>query len=382
MTGRKEAKGAAEGNRVSKTSEAGFFCPAYVGLRCLLLLAVLEGHYWSATVGSTPLQPLTFAVPCFFVLSGYLISHTLFAYEHRPWKQAARAFYVRRALRILPPFYVVLLIAQLTRGVPLLAWQVTYLFNIKVFLLTAFEPEKLMSFVTSRAIEALHLWSVDVEEQFYLLYPLFVAATYRRARTACLLVGIAFCIICRGLLYRTYYHSYYGGLPMVAGEYILWGCLMAWMDRRDMFTGLRRAWVMYASLVGFVLLAANDTSYGPFAQWKPPPHATLYAILLSVFVLSLRYSGQSLLARLLSWKVLAPIGRISYGAYLVHQFLNPVTDRLLLLLPALVVFPSCPRAVAGPLVTLAGAALLWICVEYPIERWRQRVRPTGESKGP
>ena len=367
------------GPEVPQASEAGFFCPAYVGLRCVLLLAVLEGHYWSATVGSTPLQPLTFAVPCFFVLSGYLISHTLFAYEHRPWKQAARAFYVRRALRILPPFYVVLLIAQLTRGVPLLGWHATYLFNVKIFLLTAFEPQKVLSFITSRAIEALHLWSVDVEEQFYLLYPIFVAATYRRARTACLLVSIAFCIVCRSLLYHSYHHSYYGGLPMVAGEYILWGSLMAWMDRQDQLTGLRRPWVMYASLAGFVLLAVIDTSYGPSAQWKPPPHATLYAILLSVFVLSLRYSPRSLLARILSWKVLAPIGRISYGAYLVHQFLNPVTDHLLVLVPALVIFPSCPRAVAGLLVTLAAASLLWVCVEHPIDRWRQRVRPDGRG---
>ena len=72
-----------------KTSEAGFFCPAYVGLRAVLLLVVLEGHYWSDATRDIRVHILTFAVPCFFVLSGYLISHTLFQYEDRPWREAA-----------------------------------------------------------------------------------------------------------------------------------------------------------------------------------------------------------------------------------------------------------------------------------------------------
>lgn len=358
-----------------RASEAGFFCPAYVGLRCILLLAVLEGHYWFEATGDTRLHPLTFSVPCFFVLSGYLISHTLFTYEDRPWGQAARAFYVRRALRILPPFYLVLLIVHLTRGMPLLGWQASYLFNIKVFWISAFEPRKMMAFVTSDALDSIHLWSVDVEEQFYLLYPLLVAATHRRGRTACLLLGIALCIGCRCELYHSWRHTYYGGLPVVAGEYILWGCLIAWMDRCHQMTWLRRPWAMYASLAAFALIAVNDSSYGQYAQWKPPYHATIYAVLLSVVVMALRYNPRSFLARLLAWKPLAPVGRVSYGAYLVHQFLNPAVDRLVLLWPALAVFPRCPRAVAGPLVTLAAAGLMWICLERPIDRWRQRVRP-------
>lgn len=357
------------------TSEAGFYCPAYVGLRCVLLLAVLQGHYWSEVVGGANLHPLTFAVPCFFVLSGYLISHTLFRYEDRPWKEAARAFYLRRALRILPPFYLVLLVAHLTHGVPFLAWQATYLMNIKVFLLSALEPQRFFSFFLSRKAEAIHFWSVDVEEQFYLVYPLFVAATHRRGRTAGLLAAIVLAVLCRGFLYRHWNHSLYGGLPVVAGEYIVWGCLFAWMDYRGKLLWLRSRWAMYLSLTAFGLLSFSDRSYGNWVQWKPSDLATVYAILLAVFILSLRYSAGSLLARALSLRPLAWVGKLSYGAYLVHGFLNPVVDGIVNRWPALAVFPQCPRAVVGPVVTLLVAAALWYGFERPIDRWRQQVRP-------
>jgi peptidoglycan/LPS O-acetylase OafA/YrhL len=359
-------------------SEAGFFCSAFVGLRAVLLLIVLEGHYWFEATGDPRLNVLTFAVPCFFVLSGYLISHTLFHYERRPWKQAAGTFYLRRALRILPPFYLVLLLAHLTYGVPFLAWQAAYLMNVKLFILSAFEPGAFFAFVIGGRLEALHFWSIDVEEQFYLLYPLLILATRQGGRTLCLLAAIGICIASRCALYRDWHATYYGGLPIVAGEYILWGCLLAWADHRGRLLILRGRGPMYISLGLFAGLAIQDKSYGSWAQWKPPCHATIYAMLLAVFILALRYAPGSLLARFLSAKPLVPIGKVSYGAYLVHLFLNPAVDQVLFWMPWLKVFPQCPRAVAGPLVTLAVATIMWHGLERPLDSWRQKARPKDE----
>ncbi len=358
-----------------KVSEAGFFCPAFVGVRCLLLFAVLEGHYWFEATSDVRVHPLTFAVPCFFVLSGYLISHTLFCYEDRPWKETFPAFYLRRALRIFPPFYAVLCLAHLVHGLPYLGWQASYLMNLKIFLLSAFEPAAFYEYIKAGDYSAIHFWSVDVEEQFYLLYPLFVAATYRGYRSAWLLAGILLSIATRAYCRQEYHYAFYGGLTPVAGEYILWGCLMAWQDRLGRLTWLRNSLTLYASSALFLALVLQDKSYGRFAQWKPYHTQTLYAILLALMIFALRHSPTSWAARILSWRPLGWIGRMSYGAYLVHAFLNPIVDALVRALPWLAPFPVCPRAVAGPLVTLVGAALLWYGLEQPIEGWRRSLRP-------
>ena len=117
-----------------------------------------------------------------------------------------------------------------------------------------------------------------------------------------------------------------------------------------------------------------DTTYGTSSQWKPPTHATVYAVLLAVFILAMRYSPNSLLGRTLSLRFLAPIGRVSYGAYLLHPFVNPWVDNLVATMPFLLVFPTCPRAVAGPIVTVGAAMIMWYGLEQPINELRHHFR--------
>ena len=357
----------------SQTSEAGFFCSAYVGLRCFLLVMVLEGHYWFDATGDTRLHVLTFSVPCFFVLSGYLISHTLFRYEGLPWRVWLKKFYIRRALRILPPFYFVLLVAHLVKPVPYLAWHSTYLFNFKIFYISAFQPAYFAEYMSYGDFKAVHFWSVNVEEQFYILYPVFLLLTFKARRTLGFVLAIMVTILIRAYLYENMRYSFYGGLSLVSGEYILWGGLFAWMDFHKRWLKLRSSWALYGSILAFALLSLFDDSYGPYAQWKPSYLQTFYAILLSVFVLSLRYCKQSLVARLLSWKGLRFVGSISYTAYLVHLFLNPLVDELTTRYPILAPFPACPRAVLGLLLTLAVASLIWVGLEQPINRARRKL---------
>lgn len=370
-----------ESSPKEKVSEAGFFCPAYVGLRCVLLIMVLEGHYWFDATSNTQLHILTFAVPVFFALSGYLISHTLFSYESHPWKEAAKVFYARRALRILPPFYLVLLVAHFIGGVPYLEWQLTYLMNVKIFLLSAFHQGEFWAYMRSGDFKAIHYWSVNVEEQFYILYPLFVAWTVGKKRMPWYLGGIVLCIGVRAYLYENLRHSFYGGLSLVTGEYILWGSLFAWLDHNGKLRWLRNSVALYASVILFVLVDYHDTAYGPWAQWKPPHHQTIYCILIATFILSLRYTSESWLAKFLSLRPLAVIGQMSYGAYLVHLFLNPLVDRVVEAAPILAPFETCPRAVVGPILTLAVSAVMWYGFEEPINRARHRFR-LSKKKAP
>lgn len=371
------------GAKTTKISEAGFFCPSYVGLRCVLLLMVLEGHYWFDATSDSRLHPLTFAVPCFFVLSGFLISHTLFHYENFPLKEALKVFYVRRALRILPPFYLVLVVANFIHPIPYLGWQLSYLMNIKIWMLSAFDGGRFLGYLSYGDFKAMHYWSVNVEEQFYIIYPLFIAWTVGRKRWPYYLTAIAACIVTRGYLYENMRGSFYGGLPVVTGEFIIWGCLFAWLDKHNRATWLRSKLALYGSLGLFLAANTFDRSYGPWAQWKPPHHQTLYCVLLATFILSLRYNSDSLLSRFLSLKPLALIGRMSYGAYLVHVFLNPAVDKIVTQWPVLAPFETCPRAVVGPILTISVAAMMWYGFEEPINRARHRYRLTrkeGEKK--
>lgn len=354
-------------------SEAGFYCPSYVGLRFFLLLAVLEGHYWFEKFPGTRVGALSLSVPCFFALSGFLISHTLFCYESLPRGRALATFYVRRALRILPAYYLVLGLAQWWQGVPYLGWHATYLLNWKIYLVSCYDPAAFVQYLNYRDFNAIHFWSVCVEEQFYLLYPLFVLFCGAVWRTRALLAGIAFCVGDRWFLLKTAPPlCFFGGLPFVAGEYILWGCLFAWMDFRGLWRWLESRAALYLSLLGLVVLAWNDTAFARWGQWRPPLHQSVYCVLIATLLASLRYNGGSWLGRFLAWKPFRRMGTWSYGAYLVHSFLNPTLDQLLEAFPALVVFPACPRAVLGPVLTLLVAAALWIFYEKPIQSWRGR----------
>ncbi|MFN8613450.1 MAG: acyltransferase family protein [Vulcanimicrobiota bacterium] len=359
----------------------GAYVPAYDGLRFLLLLGVLQFHYLYRRADIAHFWFLSYSLCCFFVLSGFLITHLLLASEARPaarLPQVLLGFYIRRGLRVFPAYYVVLAAAAATLGVPYLLWQIGYLLNIKLFLLSL-EPiqVELNRYMASWETNGAHLWSMGVEEQFYLLYPPLLLLTPGRWRTLALSLGIGGCIAIRVWLTLRFPLSFYGTLLPVPGEYVLWGCLMAWLEFRGQ-TGWLTAPAAFR-LAGLGLLALfvldHDVQRYLYAQWRPPLHQTAYAVLLAVWVLALKYQPRSWICRLLSWPPVARLGKISYGTYLVHLFLNPALDRLLSLCPWLALFPQAPRAIAGPLLSLAVAGAMWISFEGRANQAKDRWAP-------
>lgn len=348
------------------------YVPAYDGLRFFLLLGVLEFHYLHQRLPIERFWFLSHSLSCFFVLSGFLISHLLLSSEEAPHAslgQRLRDFYVRRGLRILPAYFFVLAVAALSVGVPYLAWQVSYLLNIKLFLLSL-EPAQieLNRYLLQWESNGAHLWSMGVEEQFYLLYPPALYLTPRRWRTAGLLLGIGLCIAIRCWLIATLPHSHYGNLLPVPGEYVLWGCLMAWLEVQGKASWLSSRPVFWGSGLALLALFWLDPDVGryQYAQWRPPLHQTVYAVLLAIWVLALKHQGHSWVVRCLSYKPFTQLGKISYGAYLVHLYMNPLADSL---------FPQLPRAVSGPILSLAAAGLMWVTFEERANRAKDRWAP-------
>ncbi len=171
--------------------------PELDGLRGIAILAVMIFHF-----GATPLSPGSFrkvleigwsGVDLFFVLSGFLITGILLRTKER--SRYFFNFYTRRTLRIFPLYYgclvlLFLVVLPLVRSGPVLAlradapWYWLHLSNFR----TAWGPFS-GSFVG-------HFWSLAVEEQFYLVWPLIVLLLPERALLwTCLAVPVASCIV-------------------------------------------------------------------------------------------------------------------------------------------------------------------------------------------
>lgn len=160
--------------------------PRLDGLRFVAITFVLIEHLGGYLAGH--IQGGYYGVDLFFVISGYLITGILLKDTGHSFGQSYRAFVGRRALRIFPAYYLVLLIAVIVSFGPareLFPWLATYTFNYPAAQWNAAHRENSL----------FYLWSLSVEEQFYLLWPPLVIALRNRKQ---LLLAITALIVLFG----------------------------------------------------------------------------------------------------------------------------------------------------------------------------------------
>ena len=157
-----------DGRRASPFGTTLAYAPALDGVRALAVALVLYQHWidhpWLDR--HLPISTGLVGVKLFFVLSGLLITRILLVTrfgERSTLGVGLRSFYLRRALRIFPLYYGVLLVLALTSAPfrDLWPWYVTYLQNLRMVQAGHF-------------LFASHLWTLAIEEQFYLVWPLLV----------------------------------------------------------------------------------------------------------------------------------------------------------------------------------------------------------------
>lgn len=154
--------------------------PALDGFRALAILIVLGSH-----VGLERIVPGQFGVTLFFFLSGYLITTLLRREVTKTGRIDFRAFYRRRAVRILPPLYLTLGLFVLLSAIGWLHRLSSGGLMLDLLFLSNYFPISGMP---------IGLWSLAVEEHFYLLFPLSLALLLRRARFAgCAAACLALC---------------------------------------------------------------------------------------------------------------------------------------------------------------------------------------------
>lgn len=325
------------------------------GLRALCIGAVLW-HHSPLMDPASPVQLLTrgfTGVDMFFVLSGFLITTLLLREEQSTGGISLSAFYWRRGLRILPGYLLLLSAMSVcwigVKGqyelVPLVPYYLLFLSNF----LTAHIP--LMT-VT---------WSLSVEEQFYLIWPLTMALLpfLARRRTTLLVVMIAlFLTLALGAgaaLPRVQTAHAVFALPVMSYTALLSGALVALMlnEQRGYRLLSRLCGYRGASVVCLVLLLAwLQLSPENLKSW---PGAVMY-LLMALLLASLVVREDNALRPVLTLAPIRRIGEISYGIYLFHLLgLHVAHETVTHLLP--------PSAGANVLITLIFVPLSVLIAE-------------------
>ncbi len=360
-------------NHTTPQAPHSHYMPQLDGLRAVAVFAVvwshwMLGHPWALPVG---LPMGHFGVQLFFVLSGFLITGILL--RAKPPADASRGpalkqFFIRRALRIFPAYYLLLAMVWLTDfsdARERIVWHATYTTNIYLWLTKAFSPLS-------------HFWSLSVEEQFYLLWPWVVLWTSPRT-----LLRIAIAMILGTPVFQIVMQSCWPlteptVLMPSAADALGAGALLALVENHGEWKQTFRQIQVLACLPIFVILQGEAYLQGiGLAGAAESIRETTMVITFSL-VVSLAASGyRGPVGWVLSHPLLTGIGKISYGIYLIHNFM-----------PHLVVwFLNWSSIGVGGyfalhpgwqflilwVTTLCLAGLSWVCLESPClqlkERW-------------
>ncbi|MGI4952090.1 MAG: acyltransferase family protein [Janthinobacterium lividum] len=312
------------GSHASRSGLSPPYLPQLDGLRGLAVILVLLAHA-SVTddlVGAAPFWRLVqvlrtgyVGVDLFFALSGFLITRLLLAERRRAGSINLRRFYVRRVLRIMPVYYIsVLVVGAIWPTGPMLRTSLL-LYGFNYYL--PFQP-------TPYPLE--HVWSLAVEEQFYLIWPLLVgvlplarmrlatlvAAPLLAVGSAVLLASLVPDLLAGELIYTS--------LPTRAFSLLL-GSYVATRE----FEGapIRRGVAMPACLAGGAILLANVI--GRAVHLVPPGGWYWCGALVGFGVFAVGIVATAAapdapprMVAALSWAPLRFVGRISYGLYLYH----------------------------------------------------------------
>lgn len=349
------------------------YLPTLDGWRAIAILMVMVAHASNPILapGAAGENAFWYAVTrygakgvdVFFGISGFLICSRLLEEHEAHGTISLKGFYIRRALRILPPYAVYLLVLVLLAALGAVTLTRTEL------LMSIFFSRNLFHTISDAATWFTgHLWSLAVEEHFYLLWPgLLVFWTPSRARRNVVVFALAIAVW-RVVEYRLRLLEQV--LPGVSFfertdirlDALLWGCWFAlilrepaWRERCTRLLSAWRWWLLMAALVAVMVL--------------PIPLAMMWqAMFIAAAIAGTTLNPASAVGRLLEAAPLRWIGRISYSLYLWQNlFLIPLGAAW-----HLGVLQTLPLNLAA---AFAAAALSYYVVERPMIKLGHRLAP-------
>lgn len=352
---------------------ANHYRPDIDGLRTIAVMAVVLYH-----AGAAAFPGGFVGVDVFFVISGFLIAGII-RDEVKAGTWQLTGFYYRRLYRILPPLFVVLL-ATLCIGYFLLfpadfralAKQTGY--SLVFWVNMYFRADQAGYFHSAAELQPLlHLWSLSVEEQFYLFWPLLTILAVRKNAEAGLLAGIgllSFALSC-WLLWSGNQNTAFFTLPSRAWELAIGAAIsMACSGRTGALLG---RFSNLASVAGLAMIFAAVLfldRHASFPGWNAllPTLGTGLLILAGPDAWVNRY--------LLSRSAMVALGLRSYSLYLWHW--------PLLAYVRVIHIGDLPGPWAAAMVVLAmvAASLTYSLVEHPVRSWaRNRIKQGHRAVG-
>jgi peptidoglycan/LPS O-acetylase OafA/YrhL len=328
------------------------------------------------------------AMDSFFVLSGFLIAGILLDTRFRP--DYFRNYYLRRSLRIFPLYYLLLLalfvMAHVSQGgggteytqmihqwgSP--AWFAFYLANFRMAYTGQFPPVAAYG----------PLWSLQIEEQFYLLLPLLIRFTRpeRLSRWLWLMVFLSPVFRLLFFLWNPKNYLFQVALLPCRMDGLALGALIAlrfrsgpWELSKTAVASLA-AGLLFVTVAGMIwtwpVKAIADADANPFLQLAS---TSLSSLGCACLVLWLILSRGSRYTRVLRIAPLLYIGKISYGLYLLHQ-LSPRGLRLMGKLGLHLNPNGLPRFAVLLGMSLAMASVSWYVLERPLLSLKDRLAPS------
>jgi len=329
------------------------------GLRAVAVLAVILFH-----AGLRQFSGGFVGVDVFFVISGYLITTIIFDERERGAFSLLR-FYERRARRILPALFVVLAVCVAVAWLFLVPGDLKT-FGRSVVAVSVFASNVLFVlesnyFYTAAELKPLlHTWSLGVEEQYYVFFPLLVLAAWRFGKQwlVAMLVIIAVASLAAAQHGATVQPAATFFLLPTRGWELLIGSFVAlYLRRRGAAPDVAVANV--ASALGLVLVIYSIVAFD-----SRTPFPSLYALAPTVgaALIIVFSSPQTAVGKLLSTRLFVGIGLVSYSAYLWHQPLVAFASHVVIGGPSLVM-----RTLLS-LSALPLAYLTWRFIEQPFRK--------------
>lgn len=339
--------------------------PGLDGIRACAFLLVIFGHCGFEWV------PPGFGVTVFFFLSGYLITTLLRREFLRSGDISLARFYTRRAFRILPPLYCGIALSVFAAYVGLTTSPVRWKSVVAILLFLTNYEHAILHYHVPLGLSV--LWSLSVEEHFYLLFPLLYLLLLKWSKSRRRQISVLF-LICGAVLvwrivlmdgYHVFWNRIYTGTDTRLDS-LLFGCILAIgfnpaIDNVDCLSRRQWATALYASIVILLLaIAMRGASFRQTFRYSIQGLA-----LMPIFVYVTRFPD-SLITRFFDTRLLVHIGDLSYALYVIHYTVMFSVEKWVTKTPFFTVMITLA-------VSYGLARAVRVLVESPAFRMRDRV---------
>jgi peptidoglycan/LPS O-acetylase OafA/YrhL len=366
------------------TTKSGYL-PTLDGWRAVAIILVLVGHHSHAPEHAAAQSALAdqmlalfrdsgyFGVRIFFGISGFLICTRLIEEYRKNGRISLFGFYVRRFFRIIPPLATLLLTLLALAQVGAIKFQFGQWLACLFFA---------ANYISISTWYGGHLWSLAVEEHFYFVFPgLLILVGVSRGLKLAVVLAIAI-IIWRAVAFKLI--PFWDPLPGaqfwfrtdIVADGLMWGCATAFVcdsPRRQRLLKLLNPIVFY-------FLLAFTFATMPFRLLWPEPKLSMFIYTLQAFIIPLLiartvFGARGAASRVLEWRPLRQLGKLSYSIYLWQQLFTPPSPSPQTGLATLQQFPL-------NLVMIMTASLLsYYFIEKPMIRLGHRLaRPTTPGR--